>query len=516
MIDRLVDYVVSDAPRTRDFRLAALALAVLTVFLFTFRQPVYPGPDFDEGAYVNVAKTFAEDGIYAEKNLDGYNFLGPVISTGPTVILPIALLFKFVDPSIPAARLTIAAYGLLMMASFAILCLRLMRPQAVLLAVLLVLFGWGNQMPYMFRLVIGEGPGLALLFTGLVLWLTERSGPIRLVLTGVLFGLVTITKVQYAFFVLPALLLMWIANMLWYRQRRWDYFVIPGIVSGVIFFGWTYFTYFLNGVGIRDPAADMSTVQAAAGSAYFVLDVTNKVQNVYNLVNGTIHGGLFIPAALYGLWRSRRRTGDGLIWGILTAMLLLSSGFYILSIGWVRLSIATKIMAALFVAAFVFDAFKAVVQATRSTTSRDSDMTPRWIALMLVAGWLIFTVVLPSFRAIYYVVRLGDASAYMVGAYLTENAPPETIVESWEKELSLISDHVYHFPPQLVEAQVNAYEHRLSDTPAGELYDFRDFVDPAYVVIGPLGRKGELYSAEKLADFALVETFGPYEIYARR
>lgn len=516
MIDRLIDYVVSDRPRARDLRLAAFALAALTVFLFTFRLPVYPGPDFDEGAYVNVAKTFAEDGIYAEKNLDGYNFLGPVISTGPTVILPIALLFKFVDPSIPAARLTIAAYGLLMMVSFTLVCLRLMRPQAALLAVLLVLFGWGNQMPYLFRLVIGEGPGLALLFTGLVLWLTQRPGPIRLVMVGVLFGLVTITKVQYAFFVLPTLLLMWIANGVWYRQQRWDYFVIPGIVSGVIFFGWTYFIYFVNGIGIRDPAADMSTVQAAVGSAYFVLDITNKVQNTYSLVNGLVHGGLFIPAVLYGLWRSSRRTGDGLFWGILTAMLLLSSGFYILSIGWVRLSIATKIIAALFVAAFVFDAFKAVARSARSDGAAAPALTPRWIALTLVSGWLAFTVILPSLRAMYYVVRLGDASAYRVGEYLTENAPPETVVESWEKELSLISDHVYHFPPQLVEAQVNAYEHRLSDTPAGELYDFRDYVNAEYVVIGPLGRKGELYSPEKLADFELVETFGAYEIYARR
>ena len=32
-------------------------------------------------------------------------------------------------------------------------------------------------------------------------------------------GLACITKNQYAFFILPSLLVNWIADMLWYRQR---------------------------------------------------------------------------------------------------------------------------------------------------------------------------------------------------------------------------------------------------------------------------------------------------------
>lgn len=500
-----------------DRRVVGILLAALIAFLFLYRQHVYPPPDFDEGAYINVARTFAEEGIYAEKNSDGYNFLGPVISTGPTVILPIAALFRIVEPSLPAARLVIAGYGFVMMASLALLCLRLMPARAVVLVLLLVLFGWGNLMPYLFRIVLGEGPGLALLFVGLLLWLADRPGRIRLVAAGVLFGLVAITKMQYAFFVLPSLLVLWILNVVWYRQRRWDYFVIPGFVAGLIFFGWTYFTYFVNGSGMRDPAADWETVRATAGSAYFVFDPLNKVQNVYWLTNGLTLGGLFIPGLLYGLWRSARRTGDGLVWGTVTTMFVFSSLFFVLSTGWPRIVIPTKVMAAIFAGALAAEAFTMLGRASRHTpgTGTASVLSPRWIAVMLALGWLTITILLPSLRAFYYVVRLGDDSAYRVGAYLDDVADVGAVVETWDRELGVISRHDYHFPPISVDAQFNSYNNSQTDVPARDVYDFRDYVDPDFVVIGPRSRDGDLYSAERMGAYMLVEQFGAYEVYEK-
>ncbi|MBK9121862.1 MAG: hypothetical protein IPM16_01885 [Chloroflexi bacterium] len=501
-----------------DLRVVGVLLAALVAFLFSYRQHVYPPPDFDEGAYINVARTFAEEGIYAEKNSDGYNFLGPVISTGPTVILPIAALFKVVEPSLPAARLVIALYGFVMMASLMLLCLRLMTPRAAVLVILLALFGWGNLMPYLFRIVLGEGPGLALLFAGLLIWLTDNPGRARLIAAGVLFGFVSITKMQYAFFVLPSLLVLWIANVVWYRQRRWDYFVIPGVVAGAIFFGWTYFTYFVNGSGMRDPVADWETVRATAGSAYFVFDPLNKIQNVYWLTNGLTLGGLFIPGLLYGLWRSTGRTRDGLTWGTVTTMFVFSSLFFVLSTGWPRIGIPTKMIATIFAGALAVDAFTAIVRAggNMQKSGAAPALSLRWIAVMLALGWLTITIVLPSLRAFYYVVRLGDDSAYRVGAYLDEVADVGAVVETWDRELGVISRHNYHFPPISVDTQFNSYENSQTDVPARDVYDFRDVVDPGFVVVGPRSRDGDLYDSERLSNYVLVETFGAYKIFEKR
>ncbi len=88
-------------------RLTALA-GVL--FLALFNLTSYPTTWGDEGAYLHVPKTLVEFGKYADRSSEGFRYFGVPLGVGPTVMLPIAAMFKVFGISLWSARLVIVAY----------------------------------------------------------------------------------------------------------------------------------------------------------------------------------------------------------------------------------------------------------------------------------------------------------------------------------------------------------------------------------------------------------------------
>jgi hypothetical protein len=510
------------APNSKLRRAAYSAAILFIAFIFLWRLEYYPTPWFDEGATLNVALTYARHNIYAEYSQSGYNFIGPVISTGPTIVLPISFLFRFVEPSILASRLVIVAYGFLTMLALWGVGRLLNGKRVAAAALVLVLFAWGNQMPFIFRNVGGEGPAVGLLLAALWFWLRPQAGVGSAVIAGILFGLSSITKTQFGLFILPSLLVAWGLGIFWYKQRRWWHYVIPGVIAGLIFAGWHYYAYFLLGAGLRDIAVDLASVGTAGGGNYLVLDITNKVQNIFDLTNGLTYGGLFIPALIYAVILGLRRDQRGQSWGMLALFVVMSSIIYVLSIGWVRVSIPAKMMMSLLVAQLIFEltnGFRPDWQALRQMVSRlwdkaaaAAEVPLAALTQIVVTGLFCIMIAVPSLRVLYYVVRSGSDDPYRVAEYLDANIADDALIETWEKELSFLSDHQFRFPPQVTEAQLHAGINRQG-APVQEVYDFRTYGEPAFVVIGPIARRASIYTPERLADYVLVEIIGAYEIY---
>jgi len=102
-----------------------LGLTILTAYLLVYKLDSFPAPQFDEGAFLKVAKNFATNGIYADFSQGENRYTGAVVSTGPTVILPVAFIFKLAGVSIMAGRLVAVGYTLLMLVAMYLLCTQL-------------------------------------------------------------------------------------------------------------------------------------------------------------------------------------------------------------------------------------------------------------------------------------------------------------------------------------------------------------------------------------------------------
>ena len=501
--------------RWRTPMLYGVALAYL-VFLFFYRLDVFPVPWFDEGAFLNVAKTYAEEGVYAESSVAGYRYTGPVVSTGPTVIVPIAIMFDVFGVSIPLARLVVAVYGILTFFFYYRLTSTLSSPTVAIVAAALAISSGTYFVPYVFRNVMGEGPGLFYVLAALWVWLRPGRRPlIELVCVGILFAMAGITKFQYALFILPSLLLVWILDLIWYRQQTWSYFIIPGIFAGLIVSIWIYYVLFVLGGASRATIEDLNR---ASTNAYLVIDPVTNLANFRTLIGDFVHVGLFVPAFLYGVVISWQRNKVAQQWGVLTVFLITSSSMFIFSIGWTKNAIPAIFFAALLISKFLcellgnseFDWKKEPL--AFAANNRASSKTLLSVMAIGFAGSVTLFWLLPS---IYAVATTGDNSAYQVGTYLTENVPQNSLIETWEKELSVLSDHDFHFPPALIETYHNEFKRGLGPSP-NEQYDFNDYTDPEYVITGAFSNRAEIYPTSQLNNYELVQSIGAYDIYHRK
>src|SRR5690606_29505524 len=119
------------------------------------------------------------NGIYADYASDGIRYYGPAVGVGPTVMLPIAALFKVAGVSIPLARIVIVAYAALALLMLYALGTRLVNNRLGLLAVALLVLAPGIEFIMAARNVLGEVPGLFFVLAGYWLWL--KPGPRSLI-----------------------------------------------------------------------------------------------------------------------------------------------------------------------------------------------------------------------------------------------------------------------------------------------------------------------------------------------
>jgi len=503
--------------RSRFDLLWTAAVLLVGAFLLVYQLDRYPAPWYDEGSHLHVAKNYALNGVYADYSSEGNRPFGPAVGVGPTVLLPIALLYKALGVSIPLARAVIVVYGALALTMLYLLTARLVNQRAALIAVILAMLSPAVDFVYNSRTVLGEVPGLFFILAGLWLWLKPgKHGLQNLLLVGLLLGLACITKNQYALFILPSLLLAWFADLLWYKRRGWRYFVVPGIVAGVLFFAWTFIVILLLGQTGGSFSQNLADLRAASAGAFFLFEPSAIQSAIRFLVDGTLYGGLAVPVLLYSSVISLRRDETGQQVGTLMIFIALGLGLFISSLAWPRYAFAPLALLSIFVVRLFADLTSGLRLDWKGVRAalRGEGLSTSTFGTILVIGWLIVTVFLPLFNQVQQVRTQGRTDAYETAAYLDANVPQDAIIETWEQELAVLTNHRYHFPPQIVLAKSVAAEW-FGDAPVSESYDFREAVDADYVVIGPFAKYTNVYPLDRLTDYQLVSTIGAYDIYER-
>ncbi len=326
----------------------ALCGALLTVCaLGLWHLESSPTMWYDDGFVALAAKTLAEQGVYgvytAPERVTQHVYW---LTTGPSVVLPIAGVYALFGTSILAARLVMFAYLLGVAAMTFVVARRLSSAAIAAWSTWLVVsyapfYGNGKAM-------LGESPGVLWLLMATWCWLRGTDGRTDrrwLVAASVAFGLCVITKPSYLL-VLPAIAIGYGIHAWRTRSVAWADVAALGTPLGLIITAWlwlmtpppffqglgTAFTFFLNSTGRA-----MAEGQVVTNLLRFVTEST------------LVHLTLLLLGVLIALFVARRSTR---LWhpailtlGVLTALTLV---WYIRTPGWYRYQHPIHLLALLF------------------------------------------------------------------------------------------------------------------------------------------------------------------------
>ena len=518
----------------------ALAIVSIAVVLFMafYNLTDYPTTWFDEGSHLHVPKTLVRFGVYADYSSEGFRHYGPTIGVGPTVMLPIAAVFRLFGIGLFQARVVMAIYLVATIWAFYGLARTLGGRRLAWVATGLLVASRGVALVMFGRQVLGEVPGLFFVVAGFWLWFTrwERSDWRRLVLVGLLLGLAMITKYQYLLFLGPTLVFAWLANLVYYRIAPNRVFILPGLVAGACFGLWQLYMIFYLGPGTA--VENLGQLRQFTTGAALNFSPSLMEEGFKVLMSFPNYLGSLLPALIYGFFLGLPRRRKEQMWGLLFALVVVNLGWYVVaSIGWWRYAFLGLALASLFVARLFYDLTDGFrlrgampkEEPPRIDDIRQTDDSARTggIGQALAAvsrgglrwammAWLATMFILPLAESTWEILSPGFNAPEAMASYLNEHVPEDVLIETWEPEMGFLTDHNYHFPPALLlldaVKQIN-----VDGPPVAEMYDFVATELPPYVLVGEFGGWVEIYTADlEAADYESVTTVGSYELFARR
>ena len=500
-----------------------LSLGVFALFLLFYNLTDYPKTWFDEGSHLHVPKAFVLFGVYADYSSEGFRHYGPTIGVGPTVMLPIAAAFQAFGIGMLQARLVMVLYLAVAVLLFFLLARHLLGTRAAWIAVALLVTSPAIDMVEFGRQVLGEVPGLAFMLAGFLLWFLRwrQARWWEITLVGLLFGLSVVTKYQYLLVLGATLLLAWGLNLVFFKRPQ-RLFLVPGIVTGVVFGAWQLFTLvYLGPATIGENLASLREFTAGA-AAVFSTDL--MLRSLGELFSQKAFLWMLFPALLYsGWWLVRRRpaadspaTDRRHQLAILYVLVIVNLVWYVVaSVSWLRYAFVGLAFSTLFVSLM----FAELTDEFRFSTLWRTMQSGQWIRGAGGLAMLLLLVAMIAASGARLAVRIAtapeDDSAQMARV-MDDTVAAAALVETWEPQMGFLTDHRYHYPPQLLLNRT-VRQMWMNETPVAELYDFREFA-PEYVLIGEFSRWVGVYPQDRLAasGYELVESLGQYELYRRQ
>jgi 4-amino-4-deoxy-L-arabinose transferase-like glycosyltransferase len=499
--------------------LVGLAAIVGLGLLVTCHLDRYPAPWYDEGVNLQAARNLAESGRYGLA-YDGFvQPFDPQMTTGPTVIGPVAASFRVFGPGVLQARAVMAAYALVAGLGLFWVTARLFGPLAGVFAVA-VMAGIGDYVGLAEgRSVVGEVAALAYLFLGAGVllhgwpgqrapWPGSRATNAQalgrtgtLALAGALFGLAIVTKAQFAV-VVPVLLGV----------------CVLGVRSGTL--SPARAGLLLVAVGL--PVLAWQLFQALALGPLAYLDNLLVVQSLARVSSeapplrklGSNLGDLLSTwsawpglLALVYFW-VRLRRGDRRLRQpaamVVPAFATLSWIWFVcFSMGWLRLAVPAITAGSLCLAMLVDD----VLAWARARSTR---VAPRAAVAALVLGPLALGVA----RNAALVAGADEVAAYDLAALVDQRVEAGATIETDEWELDLLVRRSAHHPPAAVVADaVGAVE---LQTPTTLVQSYEAAAGATYLIDGRFSKLDGIYRhALDEGRFARIASLGDYDLYRR-
>jgi Dolichyl-phosphate-mannose-protein mannosyltransferase len=495
-----------------------LLIALIALPLLLWNLDSHPVPWFDEGFTTHAARTLAERGVYGTYNAqDGYLHFDSGVSTGPTLVIPIALSFKLLGYGMWQARLVSVLFTMALLWGVFALMKRLYGQNVGLLSVM-ILLGWPNFAGAGFlnvsRQVLGEAPALAFLAVGW--WVLFKSWSARstrlAALAGLLFGLGLVTKSQVAIVFLPALGLISLLRLPKDRNQlvRWAMPVMMTLAASAIWRGVEY---------VGQLGASPALQQANADGYVKSIELLLLPFNFGSLLRRA--DWLMVVAMWVGgvscLWRARvwqllkpnqlDQPYEEAALGLFAVLYAIWYGF--ISIGWSRYAFVGYVIGILLCTKLAHDGMCWLFARLPEplNVGRPAVLTHK-LGAMLAMGLLIAASVdLLTMRV--------DDSAQLTANFIRNQVPRNAIIETWEWELDALSDHwEIHHPSEADDFEAIHqifYERKAPQLNYDELQ-----ANPDYLIVGTMSDYTGVYDEATLnKHFRPLIEFGSYRVYQR-
>lgn len=289
----------------RKLRLSTYVLWVFLAVTFILSALVALRADvnFDEAINLQVPVSLATAGEYRTHYQYARRF-DPKITSGPTILLPIAGIFRLFGIGLVQSRVISWFYFMLMIWGLVTITIRLANTWAAVVAALLVIL-----LPELFFFglrTLGEIPALFFFLISVITLGMNKPG-----LTGVSLGLMTLTKLIFGIAALP-LLIAGIAS-LWllpFRKRVLIFFGRMAMGWVAVFAVWELYRWKILGWSgyIENISDHFGYFQAATSSTQAVLTILKAHVKAFATPFGTgkvvalAAIGTCIIILLYSLW----------------------------------------------------------------------------------------------------------------------------------------------------------------------------------------------------------------------
>ncbi|HET7378338.1 MAG TPA: glycosyltransferase family 39 protein, partial [Anaerolineae bacterium] len=443
----------------------------------------------DEGSAAGIAKSLAQTGVYAIRSSDGYQTFGGVQSVGPTVVLPVALMYRLWGIGLVQGRAVMAVYACLTLILLYFCGQTLFNRRVAIIAVVLAL---GSQSVGFFifgRPILGEVPALGFFLAGWLVWnqAARRNRLLLALLAGLLFGLAMVTKSYYVIMVSGTIILLAIFDRFFYHQKRFRNLAVMGIAAIACYALWLGWQRLYFGADVFAENLEKLRQMASASSGLNRQWIGDAIKLLIGPGSNYFYFFLGFLSLLYVIPLSLRRTREAFllafVW-LFTVLWLAYFVFWILPIP--RYLLPAAALTSLFVAKLVYDLASGL-----ATTSRDlwlalrgyvsghAELPPiALVSLGTLVGLVTFTLLagyeLQRTVRTDVLDKVGIQSEVVltppqleapqrVADYLNQNIGRDKVIETWERELGILTDHNYHYPDQLMLAKIDSAAYRGGD-----------------------------------------------------
>ncbi len=508
--------ILSDTTQSHDRTVAMLLVATFVAIaaLALYHLDTFPRTWFDEGMNLVAARSVVLLGRYGLPSSDGFRPFDTGVTTGPTMLLPVAAAFKIAGIGLTQARVVAVGFILIASAGFFSVARKIYGPRVALIALWIWMAATQIGPIAQGRQVLGEITALGFLYWGASVligaWNSGRTA--SFFAAGLLFGLAILTKAQFVM-LLPVLVAVW---FLVQRESKGTSFrqmvvnLVGAALPSALWYGYQYLV--LGPGGFAAQLQEMSGV-ASASSYVFPFE---KTLSALGFIASAGSGYLVVPALLYGwalLPRLERRQRRAALFPLAFASFWL--GWYlVLSIGWPRYAIPVVLTSSIYIAKFVSDVVERFVPHLKSRLTLKGIATgePLEAAVLLMFALIFGSGILTNAAS---VVRARDYSPQDFSRLVNDTVPADAVVESFEWEIDFLSDRRFHHPPSRLMNNGNAVA--FLDASTDTLQWYRVPSSSTYLVDGPYSKVSRIYEAT-LAEksFVRVASVGEYDLYERR
>lgn len=492
-----------------------ILLSACVSFLALYHLEDYPKiGSWDEGFLLQFPKNLVLYEKFAVRDVEKFSLFDYGLpNTGLTVLLPIALVFRIFAVGLLQARLVIGGY--LLLAAFAIYLLvrQMYGWRAAIIATLFFLVPsghWTNTV-WWGRQVYGEVPALAFLALGTYLWFKAvETRQMRFSFSaGVMLGLVTMTKPQLVWIILPSVVVLWILDKIYFHGNLSLYhFGVSILLTGVFFaLGIGYPVIFL---GVRNFIGYVSTQGGQARIATWAFSPLLWYDNFRFLyTNGYLFWGM--PSLVYALALCVKKRDISTGHLFLPLFVIIGLAWYVLaSIGWERYALPFMAMTSVPAAKFFDDLIgKVSFHLGKQMRQPLGESVPSLAKGMAVFSMLVVAIAIPLASTAVRVLSAHDRSPHEFAQYINEHVPQDALIESWQWEIDFLTNRTYHHPSQETLRVLQNHIYLGGPYPT---YDVQ-VQEVNYVIDGPYSKLVGIYSSFVQEHGTLLTSIGEYDLY---